>query len=55
MDPAAAAGYDYLPLAELPARWHDLDRHGRRLEHAAVFVSGRTHLSNYPAPLSEMR
>lgn len=55
MDPSADAGYDYLPLDELPHRWHDVDRRQRKLERPAIFVSGRAHLPVYPAPLTEMR
>lgn len=55
MDPSTDAGYAYLPLDELGARWHDVDRAGRRFSRLAIFVSGRAHLPRYPAPPTEMR
>ncbi len=54
MDPSSGAAYAWMPLAELPARWHDEDG-GHRAQHPAIFIAGASHLPTYPAPLGEMR
>jgi predicted double-glycine peptidase len=58
MDPSARAGYGYVPLAELDARWHDEetlpDGGSRRYVHAAIFIRGKTPLRSVPGPLIRM-
>jgi predicted double-glycine peptidase len=54
MDPVAVAGYAYLPLAELPERWHDYEsRTGQvvRYHQAAIFIRGTQPLHEMPGPL----
>jgi predicted double-glycine peptidase len=54
MDPSAAAGYAYMPLAELDERWHDYDMvNGKKVvaDHAGVAVRGAQGLTTNPGPL----
>lgn len=55
MDPSTAGGYAYVPLAELPDRWHDYEEvDGHRVEYhrMAIFVSGPAPATEYPrAPI----
>jgi predicted double-glycine peptidase len=58
MDPSTAGGYAFVRRDELESRWHDVDGHGastRKLEHAAIFIAGTTHVRRYPLPDREMR
>lgn len=58
MDPSVGAGYTYIPLAELFERWHDYEDlksgvwENRQL---AIFISGKTPLKKFPAPLIPTR
>ena len=52
MDPSVGTGYTYIPLGELPGRWHDYENtkagpvDNKQL---AIFISGKKHLKKYPA------
>lgn len=53
MDPSTGGALAYVPLAELPARWHDYDMiDGKRRDWSrlAIFISGKTHVRTLPAP-----
>jgi predicted double-glycine peptidase len=58
MDPSAAAGYGYVPLDELDARWHDVetlpDGGSRRYVHTSIVVRGAKPLRSLPGPLIRM-
>jgi len=57
MDPSVRAGYGYLPLEELPRRWHDYeDRNGRLEIHRrlGIVIRGSRPIASYPAPLSRI-
>ncbi len=49
MDPSIHEGYGYLDLAELPARWHDLDARFKRTHGQAIVIRGKERLTSYPA------
>ena len=58
MDPSTHLSYGYIPRAELPGRWHDYETAGgqrREYRKMAVFISGKAHLSAFPAPLERVR
>lgn len=45
MDPSVLPGLAWVPLDELPHRWHDYERRGRsvrRFDRLAIFVRGKT-------------
>ena len=53
MDPVLNDSYAYMPLDELPKRWHDYeDRHGtvERYYQAGIALSGKTPVSNPTLP-----
>jgi predicted double-glycine peptidase len=52
MDPSTGGALAYVPLSELPARWHDYDKIDgkvRRWNRLALFIGGKTHLKSLPA------
>ena len=54
MDPSVGAGYAFLPLQELPDRWHDYETvNGKHKEYRrlAIFIKGKTPLTTV-VPLS---
>ncbi|MBI3299670.1 MAG: C39 family peptidase [Elusimicrobia bacterium] len=58
MDPSIHGGYGWIPLDELPGRWHDYeDRDGTlwRYHGLGVAVSGADRLRSAPAPLERVR
>ncbi len=55
MDPAIGTGYTYIPVSELMERWRDYEDRGGKVwnnERLAVFISGKTHLENFPSALT---
>lgn len=58
MDPAVGTGYTYIPLAELPERWHDYENMEKGVwenERLAIFVSGKKPLKKFPSELVPTR
>ena len=58
MDPSVSAAYGWLPLTELPSRWHDYeDRSGVvwRNQGLGIAISGRESLTSVPGPLERVR
>jgi hypothetical protein len=54
MDPSVGTGYTYIPIAELMERWHDYENLKTGVwndKQLAIFISGKTPLKKYPAPL----
>ncbi|MBS2030652.1 MAG: C39 family peptidase [Deltaproteobacteria bacterium] len=57
MDPATAGGYAYVPLSELPDRWHDYeDIDGGRVElhELSIFFGGDRAMTTYPRAPARM-
>lgn len=55
MDPSVGTGYTYIPLAELPARWHDYENLKSGVwenKQLAIFILGKSPLKKYPAALT---
>ncbi|HBA59987.1 MAG TPA: hypothetical protein DCZ92_04040 [Elusimicrobia bacterium] len=58
MDPSVGTGYTYIPLAELPERWHDYENTKAGVwenERLAIFIGGKNPLKKYPAALTPTR
>ncbi|MFH1618650.1 MAG: C39 family peptidase [bacterium] len=54
MDPSLGTSYGYIPLAELPERWHDYENMDGKIwdnKQLAVFISGKKPLKKYPSDL----
>lgn len=57
MDPSTEKSYAYIPLRELPERWHDFENRGgkvRRYVHFAAFLRGRGAPAPAPAPAAPL-
>ncbi|HTL11137.1 MAG TPA: C39 family peptidase [Bdellovibrionota bacterium] len=58
MDPSTPAAYGYIPLEELPRRWHDYETRYGSLEifsHLGIVVHGVNALQRFPAPPARIR
>ena len=53
MDPSLSAGYGYIPLGELPERWHDYVNN-EKVHNIGVLIKGRNPLKTMPAPLARI-
>ena len=42
MDPATVGNYTYIPVAELPSRWHDKDQRRKELYQFGIVIDGKT-------------
>lgn len=52
MDPVLGNRYGKIERTEFLSRWHDIDGENRKLQRAAIFISGKTPAAQYPLPIA---
>ena len=55
MDPVLGDRYGKIERAEFLTRWHDIDGENKKLQRAAIFISGRTPAGQFPMPIAVVR